>query len=61
MSDERINELRSAYIKRSKKRAFGGNLLNISFSSGSTSFYYDTGKSGRTLTKPSITVEVIPK
>lgn len=45
MSEDRISDIRSAYIKRAKKRIYGG-VLDISFSSGSTSFYYDTGKSG---------------
>ena len=44
VSDSNISEIRSAYIKNAKKRAYQG-LFDVSFSSGSTSFYYDTGKS----------------
>jgi len=43
-SEENISEHRSAYIKRAKRRAYAG-VLDVSFSSDSSDFYYDTAKS----------------
>lgn len=46
LSEENISEARSAYIKRTKQKAFG-QTADISFSSNSSDFYYDTTKSNK--------------